>query len=126
MINRVFIALHISALFFVLSGSAFAAPQTMRLDYYHTGNSSQELFSIDRVVIEPSDAQPERIQIWGAFSFAMRQFGDQYSPPVRGYLYYQLPPEKPGTARAEWADIHKVAGTGQKADRTPHTGNREL
>jgi len=25
----------------------------MRLDYYHTGNSSQELFSIDRVVIEP-------------------------------------------------------------------------
>ena len=29
------------------------APQTMRLDYYHTGNSSQELFSIDRIVIEP-------------------------------------------------------------------------
>ena len=49
---------------------------------------------IDRVVLEPSDAQPERIQIWGAFSFAMRQFGDQYSPPVRGYLYYQLRPKR--------------------------------
>lgn len=31
----------------------FAAPQTMRLDYYHTGNSSKEFFSVDRVVIEP-------------------------------------------------------------------------
>src|SRR5258706_2617025 len=68
---------------------------------------------VDRVVIEPSDSQPERIQIWGAFSVAMRQFGDQYSPPVRGYLYYQLPPEKTGAAKAEWADMQKVAGTGQ-------------
>jgi len=68
---------------------------------------------VDRVVIEPSDAQPERIQIWGAFSVATRQFGDQYSPPIRGYLYYQLPPEKAGAARAEWADMQKIAGTGQ-------------
>jgi hypothetical protein len=68
---------------------------------------------IDRVVIEPSDAQPERVQIWGAFSVAMRQFGDQYSPPVRGYLYYQLPAEKATAAKAEWADMQKVAGTGQ-------------
>ena len=33
--------------------AAFAVPQTMRLDYYHTGNSTQEVFSLDRVVIEP-------------------------------------------------------------------------
>ena len=32
---------------------AFAAPATMRLDYYHTGNASHELFSLDRVVVEP-------------------------------------------------------------------------
>ncbi|HEV8482888.1 MAG TPA: IgA Peptidase M64 [Blastocatellia bacterium] len=30
-----------------------AAPSTMRLDYYHSGNASQEIFSLDRVVIEP-------------------------------------------------------------------------
>lgn len=30
-----------------------AAPETMRLDFYHTGNIDQELLSIDRVVIEP-------------------------------------------------------------------------
>ena len=39
--------------FLLLTASAFAVPQTMRLDYYHTGNAKQELFSIDRVVIEP-------------------------------------------------------------------------
>jgi hypothetical protein len=32
--------------------SAVAAPQTMRVDYYHTGDASQEVFSVDRVVIE--------------------------------------------------------------------------
>ena len=41
-----------------LSGAASAragdaAARTMRLDYYHTGNATQELFSVDRVVIEP-------------------------------------------------------------------------
>jgi len=30
-----------------------AAPPTMRLDYYHTGDAKQELFSVDRIVIEP-------------------------------------------------------------------------
>src|SRR5437773_736244 len=33
--------------------SAHAAPQTMRLDYFHTGDSKQEVFSFDRVTIEP-------------------------------------------------------------------------
>src|SRR5438552_1288286 len=30
-----------------------AAPRTMRLDYYHTGNALEERFSLDRVVVEP-------------------------------------------------------------------------
>jgi len=30
-----------------------AQPPTMRLDYYHTGNATQEFWSFDRVVIEP-------------------------------------------------------------------------
>jgi len=35
------------------AGGAVAAPQTMRIDYYHTGNVSEEHFSLDRVVVEP-------------------------------------------------------------------------
>ena len=41
------------ALLLLSSVAALAAPATMRLDYYHTGDTRQELFSVDRVVIEP-------------------------------------------------------------------------
>jgi hypothetical protein len=41
------------AMLLACSIAVFAAPQTMRLDYYHTGNSKQEVFSVDRIVIEP-------------------------------------------------------------------------
>jgi hypothetical protein len=36
-----------------LPGIALCAPHTMRLDYFHTGNANTELFSVDRVVVEP-------------------------------------------------------------------------
>src|SRR5262249_51588562 len=38
-----------------LAAFAWAAepPRTMRLDYYHTGNTTQELFAVDKVVVEP-------------------------------------------------------------------------
>jgi hypothetical protein len=43
-----------SLLFFFCSCSpSFAAPRTLRVDYYHTGNSHEEWFSLDRVVLEP-------------------------------------------------------------------------
>lgn len=38
---------------FLFSVTASAATQTMRLDYYHTGDASSEVFSVDRIVIEP-------------------------------------------------------------------------
>jgi len=33
--------------------TAVAAPRTLRVDYYHTGNAREERFSLDRVVREP-------------------------------------------------------------------------
>ena len=30
-----------------------AAPETMRIDFYHTGNHEMEIFSLDQVVVEP-------------------------------------------------------------------------
>jgi len=38
---------------FSFSTPSFAAPRTLRVDYYHTGNSHEEWFSLDRVVLEP-------------------------------------------------------------------------
>ncbi|MFB3814453.1 MAG: IgA Peptidase M64 [Terriglobales bacterium] len=37
----------------LIAPAAFAAPPTIRLDYYHTGNVNQEMFSFDRFVVEP-------------------------------------------------------------------------
>lgn len=36
-----------------VSGVTAAERRTMRLDYYHTGSSTQELFAVDKVVVEP-------------------------------------------------------------------------
>ncbi len=45
----------ILAMLWVTAASAGAAdtPRTMRVDYYHTGNSTQEMFALDQVVLEP-------------------------------------------------------------------------
>jgi len=45
--------LHRLFVFLLFVTSAFAAPRTMRLDYYHTGNTDREIFSVDRIVLEP-------------------------------------------------------------------------
>src|SRR5512142_265211 len=45
-------ALILVALFFAAYALA-ATPRTMRVDYFHTGNNSKEMFSLDQVVIEP-------------------------------------------------------------------------
>src|SRR5207237_5095208 len=50
MIRKTFYSL---ALLLFLCVTIKAAPATMRLDYFHTGDSKHEIFSMDRVVIEP-------------------------------------------------------------------------
>ena len=50
--TRTLLALSLFLLPFMPAGASAATP-TMRLDYYHTGNAAQELFSLDRVSIEP-------------------------------------------------------------------------
>ena len=71
---------------------------------------------VEKVILEPNDRAPERIQIWGAFALSDAQHGDGYHAPQRGYLYYSLPSTRvPGQREAalkEWADLQKVAGTG--------------
>ena len=45
----------IAALLALASVAAAAAPKTMRVDYFHTGDSAHETFSLDRVVVESLD-----------------------------------------------------------------------
>jgi hypothetical protein len=37
----------------VATSASAAAPRTFRVDYFHTGNATEERFSLDRIVIEP-------------------------------------------------------------------------
>jgi hypothetical protein len=68
---------------------------------------------IEKVVLEPSEAQPQRIQIWGAFALADRSNNDDYGSPKTGYLFYTCPTGQDSICRSEWADLKSVAGKGE-------------
>jgi hypothetical protein len=68
---------------------------------------------VDRVVLEPSDAAPERIQVWGGFALAKTENRNDYRDAERGYMYFKLRPGDEAVCKNEWADLKSVAGTGQ-------------
>jgi hypothetical protein len=68
---------------------------------------------VDRVVFEPSEAAPERIQVLGGFALANSANRDSYHDAERGYLYFKLRPGDETVCKREWADLKSVAGTGQ-------------
>jgi hypothetical protein len=70
---------------------------------------------VEKVVFEPNEAAPERIQVWGAFAYVEggSPQGLTVSPAKRGYLYFRIDPAQADIIRKEWADLKNVAGTGQ-------------
>jgi hypothetical protein len=68
---------------------------------------------IDKVVLEPNEAAPERVQLWGAFAVASARDRNSYDSPQRGYYYYSIAPGKEEACRREWADLKTTAGAGQ-------------
>jgi hypothetical protein len=70
---------------------------------------------VEKVVIEPSETAPERIQVWGAFAYldGMDGRGLTVSAAKRGYLYFRMDTSQADTIKKEWADLKTVAGTGQ-------------
>jgi hypothetical protein len=71
---------------------------------------------IEKIIFEPSEQAPERIQIWGVFAVVdggLTRPGAT-SQPQSGYLYFKLPDGSArSSARTEWMDLKAVAGTGQ-------------
>lgn len=65
---------------------------------------------VEKVVFEPADAAPQRIQIWGAFALSDQKSGSNYGPAQRGYLYYACPSGQETVCRREWEDLKAVAG----------------
>ena len=74
---------------------------------------------LEKVVFEPNEANAERIQLWGAFTFVDGgvAINGAKTPPQRGYLYFYLPESATEAqlkvARTEWSDLKEIAGTGQ-------------
>ena len=63
---------------------------------------------VERVVLEPNDNAPERLQVWGAFAYAdgRSTSGLSASPARRGYLYFRLPdPGDPMRDVVGWPDL---------------------
>jgi len=82
---------------------------------------------VDKVVLQPNATEPTSVQIFGAFSFAVRRAadfsqpwptgsfgtastGDVYAAVQKGYLYYTCAKGKDAGCRNEWADLTSVAG----------------
>lgn len=65
---------------------------------------------VEKVVLEPGEAAPQRIQVWGAFALADGKSGSNYGTAQRGYLYYECPAGQEAICRKEWTDLKNVAG----------------
>jgi hypothetical protein len=92
-----------------------ATPETMRLDYYHTGNSTQELFSVDRVAIEPlpwpgNPSKPIDATNRGTYYFEVRDASSQRVLYSRGF----------SSIYGEWV----ITEEAKKANRTFHESLR--
>jgi hypothetical protein len=65
---------------------------------------------VEKVVLEPAESAPQRIQIWGAFALSDGKSGSNYGTAQRGYLYYECPAGQVAVCRKEWTDLQNVAG----------------
>jgi hypothetical protein len=95
----------------VVAGS----PPTMRLDYFHTGNATQELFSVDRVVIEPlpwpgNPSKPIDTTNRGVYYFEVKDPSSQRVLYSRGF----------SSIYGEWVTTEEA----KKANRTFHESLR--
>lgn len=101
--------LAVVSFFLLVSLSSFAAPRTVRVDYYHSGNSKQEWFSLDRTVLEPlawpgNPAKAIDESGLGNYLFEVREKDGGKLVYSRGF----------NSAFAEWQDTEEA----QRANRT--------
>jgi hypothetical protein len=92
-----------------------ATPATMRLDFFHTGSVTQELFSVDRVVIEPlpwpgNPHKPLDTTDRGVYYFEVRDLASQRVLYSRGF----------SSIFGEWVTTEEA----KKANRTFHESLR--
>jgi hypothetical protein len=109
--NRIILGLILAMIF----NTALCAPRTLRVDYYHSGNSETEMFSLDQVVLEPlafpgNLAQPIDTTLRGKYLFEIVASGSQ--EPVWSRSFSSI--------YGEW----ETTGEARKMNRTFHESVR--
>lgn len=88
------------------------APRTLRVDYYHSGDASQERFSLDKVVLEPgawpgNPARPVDDTNLGKYLFEVIDRGTNRVVYSRGFASIYGEWETTGEAREMWRTFHE-------------------
>jgi len=67
---------------------------------------------VEKVVLEPDDLNPERVQIWGYFTHApvSNPRSDKFCTPVYGWMYLSGGGDE---CRKQWLRLRNDAGTGK-------------
>ena len=96
------------------AATASAAPQTMRVDYYHTGNAKEEHFSLDRIVIEPlpwpgNPSRPLDDTNRGKYLFEVVDAASGTALYSRGFSSIYGEWETTGEAKDDEPDVLRVA-----------------
>src|SRR5688500_6530475 len=89
-----------------------STPRTMRVDYYHSGDVSQERFSLDKVVLEPgawpgNPARPVDDTNLGKYLFEVLDRGTNRVIYSRGFASIFGEWETTGEAREIWQTFHE-------------------
>jgi len=116
MLKEIFMSRLIAPLFLLATVNlAIAAPNTLRIDYFHSGNAESEMFSLDQVVLEPL-AFPGNLQ-------------RPIDPLLRGKYQYEVIDTKSGdivwsgsfsSIYGEW----ETTGEARRLNRTFHESIR--
>ena len=105
-------ALLSASLLLAATDSAPAAPRTLRVDYYHSGDASQEHFSLDRVVREPgawpgNPARPVDDTNLGKYLFEVIDRKTNKLLYSRGFASVYGEWETTGEAKESWRTFHE-------------------
>lgn len=77
-------------------------------------DTSAGIFAIlDEVTLEPSELNPERVRLKGAFVIPQPISSGLHLAPRQGELYFSVNPEFADETRSDWKALAAAAGTGQ-------------
>jgi IgA Peptidase M64/Peptidase M64 N-terminus len=105
-------ALLSASLLLAAADRAPAAPRTLRVDYYHSGDASQEHFSLDRIVREPgawpgNPARPVDDTNLGKYLFEVLDRKTNRLLYSRGFASVYGEWETTGEAKEVWRTFHE-------------------